>query len=205
MSELDDYLGPRREEEVEPEPIQIHDKPWEEWPTFERGPKLQLPLRTRLKMDLMRESSGNLACPFCEHRTGRPTVLKRTASQMHEIFAPRMRGGKYDPKSYDPVAQAVYVMENLILACPTCNVNWLNGQDRAWVFMIKLGMPGYSAARCIPKILDIAKTVMYPDGYVEGMLPKGDSIVPRTLFGPGGEEYRIDMKTFTYSTQGATL
>jgi hypothetical protein len=146
-----------------------------------------LPLRMALKKTLMLEAKGKLICPFCVYRVG--LCLNHTASQLHEIFCPTIKGGKYAPKPDDPVSAAVYVLENVILMCPECNVNWVNSQPRAWVMAIKMSMPGYSPERCIPKLMDLAKTQKYPEY----------SVIPHTLFTVDGREFKLNFKLNTYT------
>ena len=183
---LKEYFGDEDPQPAPSTPTPVSDKPWGDWATFVAGPVV--PLRVSLKRQLMTESSGHLVCPFCIYRAGNVHCIKGTSGEMHEIFCPRIKGGKYVPKSGDPIARAVYVLENLILACHTCNMNWLNGQDRAWVLSIKMGMPGYPPERVLPKILDLARQLTCPN-----------AIIPYHLFDAGERCFKLDFKTYTYT------
>jgi hypothetical protein len=149
---------------------------------------LQLDFRMELKLQLLMEGNGKVPlCPFCQHRL--PGGITHPASQMHEIVCPQIKGGKYHPDPESPLAAAVYVLENLILACAACNVEWLNSQDKGWVLGVKLQQPGYSVERVIPKILDIARCLKYSSG-----------VVPRSIPLPTGS-VTIDLKNYTYTLE----
>lgn len=146
---------------------------------------IQLDFRMSQKFKLLQEGGDKVVmCPFCAYRN--PFGVMGVATQMHEIISPK---GWKSLAHDDPRWIAMHQLENLILACPTCNVEWLNGQPREWVLSIKLRRPGYTPERVAPKILDIARLLKYPVG-----------VIPLSISLPTGR-LLLDLKNFTFTAE----
>ncbi len=114
-------------------------------------------IRFEVKVKLREEDKNFFPeCPLCPERGA---AEPETASQMHEIISPK--GWKSLPEE-DPRYIAMHQPETCILLCPECNVNFANGYPKDKMLALKMGMPGYSPERVIPKVRDIASYLKYP-------------------------------------------
>ena len=108
--------------------------------------------RDKLKEQLVAESKGNPVCALC----GKP------AFQMHEIIAPPLEGGKYNPKD-TPLARAVYVIENVTMLCPACNVNIANSR-KGELLTFNTTKHGYD--RMATALRRLASLLKSPESYI---------------------------------------
>ena len=120
-------------------------------------------LRFMVKVKLVHSQKRFLPCPLCQLRE--PGCVTQMASQMHEIIAPPMAGGKYQPED-TPLARAVYTPENCILLCGKCNLEIANSVPKDVMLAIKMTQPGFGPERVIPVIKEIACYVKNPSQFI---------------------------------------
>ena len=122
-------------------------------------------LRAQVKIKLLQEGNGKVPlCPLCPERVGNPFAAHNPAVQLHEIVCPQMKGGKYHPLSPE-LAEVIYVVENCILLCWNCNVNYANSVPKERMLELRMEQ-GVSPERMVAAMQAIARQLKNPAAWI---------------------------------------
>ena len=116
-------------------------------------------LRQEVKVRLDRIARYKARCAICGK-------LIDWSAEMHEIVCPPMGGSKYHPINR-LLAAAVYVIENCILLCHTCNMVKANSMRTE---LIRMQMKRYGPWRVVRKLRVLTRMLWTPESFVDRVI-----------------------------------